>query len=837
MLLPSTLAVAPLARASHDDDNLLVEFSLPAPSLRFTDRGEVATLEGAELRAAAPGHPRLPVVSLTVVLPPGMHATSVQVEGSAKLLSGRHHISWGQPLLPIGMPTQALIPADATIYTSNEAYPAQPAQLSGGGVFRGFHLATVEFWPLQLRPASGTLLWRADAKLRIQLESGPADDEAGTLAPRGLPDDLRALATIAINPELARNYPTAKGGKASEPYMIICPQSLKASFQPLLDHRTAQGMPGRILTTEWILDHYSGVDNAEKVREAIREAYTERGTSFVLLGGDDVDDSGALLVPYRGCLLNAGGYRYVDAPVDYYFGALDGNWNTNGNNIWCEANEIDYYSEVHIGRATVDTPAEVKHFVDKLLRYEAGLPRTRQRDLVWMGESLDANTWGGDSKDVTAGLIPADDYDLTRLYAREGSFSRNAVIDNLNRGPHLTNHLGHANRGFVMGINRSDVDSLTNEFPFFSYSQGCDSGGWDQSFSGNSEAVSEHFLSAEHGAFGVVMNARYGWYESGSTEGPSQFLDHEFYDALFREGLLTLGEANDDSRADNAPVAQTDETRRWCFLETNLHGDPATPVQVGPKLRIAARRVIEDDPLHGNANGTADPKETVRIAITLENTDEDPATAVEAFLTPLTRGVTVHDRWAAWETIPGHAQAENLAPHFSATLDLPCGSYGSFSLEIFFDNGKHTTTKFSILAGQREDGLLFQDDFESDKGWEVSGGCSDGNWVRDVPRGTTHQGKPANPSEDATPDPGARAYVTGNEGVAADDDDVDGGRAVLTSPLLDASGWLELDLSLMRWFYLAPMTVPAINTLKIEISDDAGQSWKLLEQLSAPENR
>lgn len=835
------LSAAPILAATSppkvvlDDGALVVQASFAVPGFHpAASGGESVVMEGLEVFATEPGSPRLPVATMTLVLPPGTTVGKISAEGPVERIPGTHRLAWGQPPVPIGTAPRT-IPPNPSVYASSDLYPATPVRLAGEGLFRGYHLATVEVWPLQLRPARGEVLLRRSITLRLELNPAKAST-AGALGPRGLPEDIAELAHLAVNPEAAKDYPAPKASDATEPYMIICPESLKASFQRLLDHRQAHGMPGRIMTTEWILDHYSGVDNAEKVRAAIREAYTQRGTDFVLLGGDDVDDSGALLVPYRGCLLDAGGYRYEDAPVDYYFGALDGTWNSDGDDVWCEPDEIDYFTEVHIGRATVDTPAEADRFIDKVLAYEAGLPDERRRDLVWMGESLDSSTWGGDSKDVTAGLIDENEYDITRLYEREGTFSHSAVIENLNRGPHLTNHLGHANDGYVMGIYRSDVDGLTNETPFFSYSQGCDSGAWDQNFSGNSEAISEHFLTAEHAAFGVVMNARYGWYDSGSTEGPSQFLDNEFYDALFTEGLRTLGEANDDSRHDNAAVAQTDPYRRWCFLETNLHGDPATPVQVGAKLRVASVRVIDDDPLYGNANGIADPSETVRLAVTLENTTDQQATNVEAFLTPVTDGLTIHDGWAAWDTIPGREEMENLPPHFSATFDLSCGAYGSFSIEIHFDDGKVATDSFSILVGERTHEVLFADDFESDQGWSVGGTCTDGDWVRDAPNGTYDLDKPANPSEDASPDPGTLCYVTGNDGVTADDDDVDGGTAVLTSPQLDATGWLDLELSYSRWFYVAPMTIPPSDTLRVEVTDDGGENWQLLEEVLNPEN-
>jgi hypothetical protein len=817
-----------LAAPTHLD----VRLSFPAPRFEPGAGGTVPRVGDLEVRADAVGAPVLPVDAVTVVLPAGRRVERLEVLGAPRALGGSYRLAWGQPPVPIGQPPGPPAEADAALYASDALYPAAPVTLAREGLFRGYRLANLLVRPLQVRPASGRVVaWQG---LTVRLHLGPERRDEGELPPRGLAADRAALGRVAVNPEEAASYGTAAtDARADEPYLIVCPQVLAEEFQRLLDHRAATGMAGRMMTVEEIDAGYTGVDLAEKIRMAIREAYQQRGTTFALLGGDDADGS-TELVPYRGCLLDAGGYRYTDAPSDFYFGALDGSWNQDGDDVWCEPDEIDYYSEVHIGRATVDTPAEARRFIDKVLAYEEGLADDRRTDLVWIGESLDSSTWGGDSKDVTAELVPPDEYDLTRLYEREGTFSRSAVIDNLNRGPHLTNHLGHANDGYVMGIYSSDVDALTNETPFFSYSQGCDAGAFDQKFSGSSEAISEHFLTAENAAFGVIMNVRYGWYSSGSTNGPSQPFDHEFYDALFTEGLRTLGEASDDSRHDNAADSQTNAYLRWCFLETNLHGDPATPVQVGLRFKAAGARFVDEDPVHGNVNGAADPHETLRIAVTLENTRSDDAHAVEAFLSSSDPRVIVRDAWAAWGDVPAHEALENAPPHFSATVDVPCGTYVPFTLDVRYAQGDPERVSFTMLVGERAERVLFDDDGETEQGWSSGGTCTDGHWVREAPVGTTNGTAPANPGEDSSAD-GTRCYVTGNEGVVADDDDVDEGTAVLTSPPLDPAGFLELDISYDRWFHVMPRTTPPINTLLIEVSGDGGANWTELERVTRSE--
>jgi hypothetical protein len=85
----------------------------------------------------------------------------------------------------------------------------------------------------------------------------------------------------------------------------------------------------------------------------------------------------------------------------------------------------------------------------------------------------------------------------------------------------------------------------------------------------------------------------------------------------------------------------------------------------------------------------------------------------------------------------------------------------------------------------------YYDDFIFDFGWGESGDATTGEWERGVPVGTTYTSggttNQSNPGLDVTGDYGNVAYVTGNGGGAAGDDDVDNGSTTLTSPAMDLS--------------------------------------------------
>ena len=69
-------------------------------------------------------------------------------------------------------------------------------------------------------------------------------------------------------------------------YLLITNQQLADAFEPLVQRRTDQGFPGRLLTVETICASYVGEDEPEKIRNCIIDHYTRFGTQYVALGGD-----------------------------------------------------------------------------------------------------------------------------------------------------------------------------------------------------------------------------------------------------------------------------------------------------------------------------------------------------------------------------------------------------------------------------------------------------------------------------------------------------------------------------------------------------------------------
>jgi choice-of-anchor B domain-containing protein len=113
----------------------------------------------------------------------------------------------------------------------------------------------------------------------------------------------------------------------------------------------------------------------------------------------------------------------------------------------------------------------------------------------------------------------------------------------------------------------------------------------------------------------------------------------------------------------------------------------------------------------------------------------------------------------------------------------------------------------------------YYDDFTLNYNWTISSTATDGFWERGEPRGTSNGNSQANPEYDVNNDCFENAFVTGNQGNSAGDDDVDGGHTTLISPVMNLTGYPNPYLRYSRWFYNGGGSGMPNDTLKISISN------------------
>jgi hypothetical protein len=177
--------------------------------------------------------------------------------------------------------------------------------------------------------------------------------------------------------------------------------------------------------------------------------------------------------------------------------------------------------------------------------------------------------------------------------------------------------------------------------------------------------------------------------------------------------------------------------------------------------------------------------------------------------------------------------ASEAANDYTAVFPaLACGSVTDFYFSVQATGGDVVNSPamapyetYTAIAAT-ELVAVFEDDFETDQGWTVAaaGGLTDGQWQRAVPVSDTICDR-GNPGGDA--DGSGRCYVTDDDPVDCNSD-VDGGSAILASPVMDASQG-EAVISYRRWFSTIAGSNPYQDAFVVEVSGDGGASWTELE--------
>ncbi|MHC4718476.1 MAG: C25 family cysteine peptidase, partial [Planctomycetota bacterium] len=542
------------------------------PEMTDGQAGPAVTLDG-ESDWVSPGDPMVPVRTSRVLLPPGTHIVSAEVSfGPGTVVAAGVGLAAAPTPVPYGNDAPAGPHAPAASFPAGEPVRWSTESLAG------YRLGRLELFPVRYTAADGTITSYEQITVTLTLA---ADEPHDGVAVRNLAADASRVLDLVDNDSAISGYVPAAGGgdggkdaplQGSGPYeyVLITSSALSGEFQRLVDHKTARGLSATLVTTEHVYANYTSPfsgedDNAGKIREFLTQAYTQWNTRWVLLAGD-VDQ-----VAHRMVRVSANDETATFAS-DMYFACLDGPYNANPDGHWAKTDDgsgggdVDRMPELFVGRATVSTPAEAGLFVDKTIRYESQA-HPNVSDSLWLSEKLDDDpvTWGAEVMEIIRDESFPDDYDHVMLYERDGAYTTGDVVAALNASPNFVNHLGHADWTNSAKLYASDVRGLVNQEPYFLYSEGCESGRFERD-----DAIAEEHIQVAAGAWAVIMNTHFGWYQPGSVGG-SYYWHSEFWDAVFNEGITRVGEAHFDSKTD---LGSTSGTDRWVFFACQLFGDP-----------------------------------------------------------------------------------------------------------------------------------------------------------------------------------------------------------------------------------------------------------------------
>ncbi|MBN2620954.1 T9SS type A sorting domain-containing protein [candidate division WOR-3 bacterium] len=516
------------------------------------------------------GAPEVPVLPTMVALPGGAHVTQVSVVASTSTpLDRSMGLSFARAPVILSLPPRPEQDRPLSeIYSSDELYPRTIVRMTGVKTHNGLELCELLVYPVQYRPLSGTVLVNERITITIEYEGGTRATAYSA-----------AVKNMVLNPEDVMIQEPLRSREMLG-YVIITNSTLDTVFQRLADWKTKKGIPAAVRTTNWIYTHYSGEDNAARIRNYLK-TLPDSSTRYVLLGGDTP------VIPCRSayamsCSAGIWPGREDTMPADLYYGDLDGTWNFDGDGSYGEIEDsVNLYPDLHVGRAPVSTVSQAQKFVEKILEYEKNPDLSYLEKAVFAADILWSNPYTDQAihKNMIEQQSFPPGYTITKLYRSQGTLSPNAVKNALRQGQGLMNHDGH---GWIdvmsagtANLHNEDFDTLTND-PYYGIcaSIGC----WTTAYDFN--CIAEAFMNSQDGGgVAFIGNSSYGWGAPGNPGfGYSDQFDSRLFYSLLAEDNYKIGEALSMAKVHYIPFSHEKNVYRWHQYQMNLLGDPEMPV-------------------------------------------------------------------------------------------------------------------------------------------------------------------------------------------------------------------------------------------------------------------
>jgi hypothetical protein len=629
-------------------------------SIRNSGQYQTVVIDNA-VQSGIPGEPTLPYLAVSLMLPPGESAESVEIiRENEIILPGTYVLFPKQDVIPLSKKPSGHFLKNEAVYGMNANYPALAYGHLLTQYLNGFAFALSTFTPVSYYPATGRVSYFKDVTVRIKTRP----DNTSVTALKNLTfqkDALDRVRTFAQNSEMISQYPVVSKKRTGYQILIITPFAFEDGFNDLVTYYGSIGLNSQFASTEDINSGTSGYDLQEKIRNLIRQEYQNNGIEYVILGGTEqwVPSRGFYDIVYYG----TGGVEEesYDIPADLYYCALDGSDDANGNHIYGEIDDsTDLLPDLAVGRLPFTTTADQAAMVHKSISYQANHVTGEDNRPLMVGEYLYDTpiTLGGPYMDLLIDNHNDNGYfsygfpsalnQIEKLYdtltgppgsTNHWSWTTDTLMAMINRGTSFIHHLGHAATDYML---RLDISFITDaNFPLVNgidhnyallYTQGCDDGGYD-----NPNCIAAQSLSINNFVASGIFNTRFGWFDEGTTDGPSEHLQRQFVSALFNETMPEnhIGKVQMISKIQTAPwVGLPGEfepgAQRWAQYDCTLLGDPALWIYTsGPAVGIPVKTTsmyysLYPNPAHGVVNISYALPEVSDVTFEILNTTGQP---------------------------------------------------------------------------------------------------------------------------------------------------------------------------------------------------------------------
>ena len=531
------------------------------------------------------GEPTLPWQSVSLMLPQGQEAVSVNVELFDFVeMEGAFNLYPVQQPRPISCKKEIPFAKNEALYLSETAYPTRSFGKVSTQYLNGVAFAFSGFTPVQYTPATGKVRYAQTVKVSIETATS-RDDHSRKLWLT--PENEASIMRLAQNENVLSTY--NKRGRELGGYdmLVITSEEWIPRFGEYLNLYNDKGIRTRIVDLEDIYASMEGRDPQEQIRNYIIQEYENNGIQMVSLGGD------VSIVPFRPLYCYAQEGDEDQLPADMYYACLDGTLNDDGDDRWGEVGEDDLLPELGIGRLPFNNEAQFETIMHKTFSYLQTPVLGEFTSPILGAEHLGDGYYGsedmerliGENKDfdyTTYGY--PEDYNFKRYYATPTmNWSGSAFKNVIGTGGQYVHHVGHANTDVVASWNMGAMgdnffagnDGINHNYMLF-HSHGCICGDFSHA------CILEKMVTINTGFVVTTGNSRYGWYMPWG-DGMAAHIHREMVDAYCHDLIPSIGMALREGKIASAPwvaipIEEGQEENgylRWNIYCLNVLGDGA----------------------------------------------------------------------------------------------------------------------------------------------------------------------------------------------------------------------------------------------------------------------
>ena len=595
---------------------------VPAPrviaSFARTQSGEGIVVPGYS-STTSPGEPALPSKDIRIILPPDADLDSISVSlvrAKTVLLGAKRDIAPSPPMaVSTGTgvaydwagPKQINRGRNVATYRRNSFYPASHVELIHVGSMRKWRMATVRYYPYCYNPVSRRLRLASGGDIALSFAAG----RVSAYGPDASTDEvsLDELAALAANYAEAQDWyggayqRSSQTVQASAGYAIITTSAIVQSssrLQAFVNHKANRGFSVSVVTeSQW--GGGAGDAAANNIRAWLRANYLSRAIKYVLLIGNPNPATGS--VPMKMLWPRYDSSTYREAPSDYFYADLTGNWDRNGNGYYGEQGDFgtggtDLYPEVVVGRIPFyGSFADLDSILQKTIDYESGgIGGSWVRTALVTMKPSDANTPGyhlGEAIRNDA-ATPAG-FTTTRVYEQNYGLSPAPNYTPCTYDTVLTairQHAGfwfwwtHGNETIADQVFSTDrTVNLDDRYPCFTFQCSCLNATPERS-------DNLGYALLKRGAIATDSATRVSWY----YQGQSHYTNTDSNAGMAYRYAVNL--VRDHMACGDAHYAMLIETPQQIWMNHlvfNIYGDPSVAYAAGPLISHAPLQDTDDN--------------------------------------------------------------------------------------------------------------------------------------------------------------------------------------------------------------------------------------------------